>query len=204
MPPAAPHPTRMRRSPRRSRKAMPMREAMPLAELRIAGLEADRGADPARPHRLRRDDDAADEATCGRHAAHWPRSGRPRAPRRQRPISSTRSAETRCRQTKARRTQPQGSSLMAADSRSRRRQAERTAGAGYRHRNAHGRHDQAGDGPDHRRQARSGSIPAPAPWRGAGEVSQMAPLAWKSGWSAARRRGPDGELSARGGVSIRF
>ena len=40
-------------------------------ELRIAGLETDRSADPARPHRLRRDDDAAEE----RHAAAVQRVG---------------------------------------------------------------------------------------------------------------------------------
>ena len=40
-------------------------------ELRVAGLETDRGADAARPHRLRRDDDAAEE----RHAAAMQRIG---------------------------------------------------------------------------------------------------------------------------------
>ena len=71
MPPAAPQPTRMRRSARRSRNALPIREAMPLGQLGVARLDADRGAYAARPNRLRRNDNAAEK----RHAAAMQRVG---------------------------------------------------------------------------------------------------------------------------------
>ncbi len=50
------------------------------AELGVAGFEADRCADAARPDGLRRDNRDCRAPTSARRAAHWPRSGRPGSP----------------------------------------------------------------------------------------------------------------------------
>ena len=71
MPPAAPQPTRMRRSPRRSRNARAEARGDAAAELGIAGLEPDRGADAARPDGLR----GHDHAAAKRHAPAVQRIG---------------------------------------------------------------------------------------------------------------------------------
>ena len=74
---AAPQPTSTRRSLRRTRNVRPNREASGRADLRVAGLQPDRGADAVRHAWSAPPRSGCRSATCARRTARSPRSGRP-------------------------------------------------------------------------------------------------------------------------------
>ena len=74
---AAPQPTSRRKSLRRTPEHAAEAGRDRRADLGVAGLQPDGGADAVRDDRLQPRRSGCHSATCARHTARWPRSGRP-------------------------------------------------------------------------------------------------------------------------------